>query len=254
MAPGPSAKNRVIMGYREVKVYDGAFPTREQILSGDPAAPPFPKESWLQHVHPGEFAVRYADFKAGLARNAQGEHVQSSEICRIFDNLEEARANSRQVSAQHWTVMCVLYDHTGTQLEKVSNSKEVGKFALSRYAAILFWGAVYTLGSMGFIWIAYRMTRVLLVRRNEPAPALNWTEWCAFAVVGILIAIAAWFLKLRYSSMKRVRKIRSQFSPEEMKYFEELNTLHGTSDPAERERFLKLMREYQDRVSRALKE
>ena len=75
------------MTHRDVKVYDAPFPTRDQILSGDPTAPPFPKESWLRHVQPGEFAVRYKDFKTGLARNPQGEQVQSSEICRIFDNF-----------------------------------------------------------------------------------------------------------------------------------------------------------------------
>jgi hypothetical protein len=242
------------MGYREVKIYDGEFPTHEQIVSGDPTAPPFPKESWLQHVHASEFAVRYKDFKTGLPRNPQGEHVQSSETCRIFDNLEEARTNSRQVSALHWTVMCVLYDCTGTQVERISNAKKVGKFALSRYAAILLWVAVYTLGGMAFLWIVYRLARVLLTRSYEPFPSLNWAKWCAVAMAGLIIAMMAWLLKLRYLSMKKARKIRSQFSPEEMKHFEELNTLHGTSDPAERERFLALMREYQDRVRRALRE
>jgi hypothetical protein len=242
------------MGYREVKIYDGAFPTHEQILSGDPTAPRFPKESWLEHVHAGEFAVRYKDFKTGLPRNPEGEHVQSLEICRIFDNLEEARTNSCQVSALHWTVLCILYDHTGTQLEGISNTRKVGKFALSRCAAILFWGAVYALGGMAFLWIVFRLAHALLPRSYEPASSLNWAEWCALAVAGLILAMLAWLLKLRYSSIKRVRKIRSKLSPEEMKYFEELNTLHGSSDPAERERFLKLMREYQDRVSRALQE
>jgi hypothetical protein len=38
-----------------------------------------------------------------------------------------------------------------------------------------------------------------------------------------------------------------------MKKFEELNVLHGTADPTERERFLKLMREYQQKAGEALK-
>jgi hypothetical protein len=82
---------------REVPVYDGDFPSYDQILAGDPTAV-FPKEIWLQQVQPGEFAVRYKDFKTGLARNPAGEHVNSSEICRIFSSLEEARADSREVA------------------------------------------------------------------------------------------------------------------------------------------------------------
>jgi hypothetical protein len=58
-------------------MFRGDFPTYEQILAGDPTAV-FPKEMWLQQVQPGEFAVRYKDFKTGLARNPAREHVQSS--------------------------------------------------------------------------------------------------------------------------------------------------------------------------------
>ena len=68
---------------REVRVYDGDFPSYERILAGDPTAV-FPKEIWLQQVQPGEFAVRYEDFKTSLARNPAAEHVSSIEICRIL--------------------------------------------------------------------------------------------------------------------------------------------------------------------------
>jgi hypothetical protein len=97
---------------REVRVYDGDFPTWQQMLAGGPGAA-FPKEVWLQHMQPGEFAVRYKDFKTGLARNPSGELAKSSEIFRIFDNLEEARADSRKVVNEHWVVRSFIYDHTG---------------------------------------------------------------------------------------------------------------------------------------------
>jgi len=64
------------VGAREVRVYDGDFPTFEQMLAGGSEAA-FPKEVWLQQVQPGEFAVRYKDFKTGLARSPAGKHVQS---------------------------------------------------------------------------------------------------------------------------------------------------------------------------------
>jgi len=41
---------------REVRVYDGDFPAWQQMLAGGPGAA-FPKEVWLQHMQPGEFAV-----------------------------------------------------------------------------------------------------------------------------------------------------------------------------------------------------
>jgi hypothetical protein len=156
------------MPYREVKVYDDPFPTHDQILSGDPTAPPFPKEAWLQKLNPGEFVVRYKDFKTGLARNPEGKQVQASEICRIFDNLVEARSNSLQVAQEHWAVRCFIYDHTGAQVDSVSNTRETVKFAANMYAAILLWVGLFTVAGMALIWGIYRVTLFLLAPRSEP--------------------------------------------------------------------------------------
>jgi hypothetical protein len=101
--------------------FEGDFPSYERILAENPTAV-FPKEIWLQQVQPGEFAVRCKDFKTGLARNPTGEHVNSSEICRIFSSLEEARADSREVVNDHWTVRCFIYDYTGAQAGAISNN------------------------------------------------------------------------------------------------------------------------------------
>jgi len=57
------------VGYREVKAFGSEFPTHDQILSGDLGSPPWPKEVWLQQTQPGEFAVRYEDFKTGSPRS-----------------------------------------------------------------------------------------------------------------------------------------------------------------------------------------
>jgi hypothetical protein len=241
------------MPYREVKVYDGPFPTYDQILSGDPTAPPFPKEVWQQELNRGEFAVRYEDFKTGRARSPQGKPVQGSEICRIFDNLAEARSNSVQVSKEHWTVRCFIYDHTGAQVDSVSNTRKTGKFAANMYAAILLWGGLFTVAGMTLIWGAYRATLFLLAPGSEPLRSLNWPGWVAFAAAGLAIAVLAWFMKLRRNAGRRVNKIRASFTKEEMKKFEQINTLHGTADPAERERFLELTREHQQKIRNALK-
>jgi hypothetical protein len=241
------------MVYREVKVYDGPFPTYEQILSGDPAAPPFPGEVWQQQVKQGEFAVRYKDFKTGLARNPQGAHVQGSEICRIFDNLAEARSNSLQVAKEHWTVRCFVYDHTGARVDSVSNTAQVNKFAARTYTAILLWGGLFTVAGMALIWGAYRVTLFLLAPGSEPIRSLNWLGWSAYAATGLAIAVLAWWMKLRRSAGRRINKIRAKLTKEEMKKFEEINTLFGTTDPDERERLLRLTRGYQQKIREALK-
>jgi len=149
------------MSMREVRVYDGNFPTMEQVLSGDPAAR-FPKEIWQAEVRPGEFAVRYKDFKTGLARSPSGVPVRSSEVCRIFT-----------------TFACML------------------------------------------------------------------------------LGILAWYMRIQFVAKRQVSTLRnrldSTLSAEEKRRFEELNTLFGLSDPAERQRFLKLAAEYQTKIREALK-
>ena len=241
------------MAYREVKVYDGPFATYDQIIIGDPAMPPAPEEIWLQQVKPGEFAVRYKDSKTGLARNPQGKPVNASEICRIFDNLAEASSDSLQVTKEHWTVRCFIYDHTGALVDSISNTVQVNKFAARMYPAILFWGVLFTIAGMALIWSIYRVTLSFLAPRSEPIHSLNWLGWSAFAATGLAIAVLAWWMKLRRSAGRRVNRVRASFTKEEMKKFEEINTLYGTADPVERERLRELMREYQQKIRDALK-
>ena len=241
------------MAYREVRIYDAPFPTHDQVISGDPAAPPFPREVWLEKVNPGEFAVRYKDFKTGLARNPQGEHVQASEICRIFDTLDEARSNSLEISKKHWTVRCFIYDHTGAQVDSVSNVRETSKFATNMYAAILFWGGLFTIAGMALIGGTYRMMLFLLAPGSQPIQSLNWLGWSGFAAAGLAIAVVAWSLKLRRRATRRVDRVRASFTKDEMEKYEKVNSLHGTADPNEREGLLKLTREYQEKIREALK-
>jgi hypothetical protein len=248
------------MGFREVRVYDRDFPTSDQIRAGDPNAV-FPKENWLPQVQPGEFAVRYKDFKTGLARNPEGKHVQFSEICRIFSNLEEARANSMEVANDHWTVRCFLYDHTGAEVATVSNNQKVNKYALVAFAGILLWIVFFAMVGMGFLWVVSRVMLVVV----GPSPAIGplltsfgWVGWMLYALAGVLFGIFAWFLRLRFNAKRSVTRMQtnlnSMLGPEERKRFEELNTLYGSADPAERERFLLLANEYQQKVRDALKE
>jgi hypothetical protein len=244
---------------REVRAYDRDFPTREQILAGDPGAG-FPKEVWLEQVQPGEFAVRYKDFKTGLARNPDGEHVQSSEICRIFSNLEEARADSRKVANEHWVVRCFIFDHTGARVGTISNNKEVSKLAAVMYARILLWIGFYTLAGMGVLWMVYKMSVLFLgpsLPVLQPRLMVGWLDWMNYAFAGLIVGMLVWYLRVRFIAKRTVsrmqRKLESAISPQEKKRFAELNAFYGSRDPAERERFLKLANEYQEKIREALK-
>ena len=243
---------------REVRVYGGDFPTWQQMLAGGPGAD-FPKEVWLQQVHPGEFAVRYKDFKTGLARNPSGVLARSSEICRIFENLEEARADSRKVVYEHWVVRCFIYDHTGNQVDTISNAKQLNKFALVMYGQVLLTGAFCALLGMALIWIIYRIW--LLISPSATAdqmhPPFSWLYWVSYAAAGLLFLALVIYLRFRWGihrTVSRMRtKLNSAISPEEKKRFEELNTLHLSRDPADRERFVKLANEYEEKIREALK-
>lgn len=240
------------MGYREVKACDGEFATREQILCGDPAAPQFPEETWLKHVGAEEFAVRYKDFKTGLPRSPKGELVgRSAEVCRIFDTFEEARAHSKETTEAHWPVLCFIYDRSGKLVASVSNQKQTIKYALATYAGILIWIAMPTALATCVLWLADQAIRVVLFPRYTGS--LGWAAWFALGFVGLAAAIGVWWLKLQLLANRHAKKIKSAIRPEERQRFEELNTLFGTSDPAERERFWRLTKELEARVQQALK-
>jgi hypothetical protein len=247
------------MGMREIRVYDGNFPAVERLLAGDPTVAP-PKEIWLSQVEPGEFAVRYKDFKTGQARNPAGKPVRSSEICRVFSGLEEARANSREVVNEHWIVRCFIYDHTGSQVGTISNNKEVNKFAAAAYVAILLWVGFFSVVGMGLMWMLWRGAMLLLgpfYASNQLLPSLGWLGWVAYAFAGLLVGSWFWYLRIRFIAGKRVgrlhAKLESVVSPEEKEHFEQLNTLHGSEDPNKRERFLELYHEYQNKLGEVLK-
>lgn len=244
---------------REVRVYDGDFPTPEQMLAGGPGAA-FAKEVWAQQMQPGEFAVRYKDFKTGLARNPAGELARSSEICRIFSSLEDARADSRKVVNDHWVVVCFIYDHTGAKVDTLSNTRKLNRYAAAIYAQILLGIAFCALGGMGLVWSIYKIW--LLFAPPSPSaqklPVFGWLYWASYAAAGLLLAALLVYLRFRWIIHRAVSrthaKLSSAISPEDQKRFQELNHLHHSRDPSERERFLKLANEYQEKIREALRE
>ena len=243
---------------REVRVYDGDFPTWQQTVA-DGTGAAFPKEIWLQQMRPGELAVRYKDFKTGIARNPSGRSGGSSEICRIFDNLEQARADSRQVVKQHWVVRCFIFDHTGAQVDTISNTRQLNKYASVVYGQALLAIAFCAFLGMSLIWIIYRIWLLIFppTSSTHVPSVFGWLYWVSYAAAGFLLAALVIFLRFRWrinQILSRMRtKIGSAISPEEKDRFAELNVLYLSRDPADRERFLKLASEYETKITEALK-
>jgi hypothetical protein len=244
------------MGMREVRVYDGDFPTHDQILSGDPDVK-FPKECWLTQIAPSEFAVRYKDFKTGRPRNPVGEHVTSSEICRVFGSLEEAREDSQKIVDQNWTVRCFIHDHRGSLTDTISNNKEVLKFAAWTYVGILVWGGGLVFAGMVLVWLFLRALILISGHQGDSGRFFSTYGWIVVVAGGLVVAIvgtAAYSLiaaSRKHSRMKR--NLDAFLSPEDKARFSEINTLHGSRDPAQRERFLRLAAEYRELVQKAVK-
>ena len=242
------------MDYREVPIYDCPFPSIEQALTGDPERPPFPKEVWLQQVQAGEFAVRYEDFKTATPPGTDGKRGRDSEKCRIFGDFESARVDCREVVRKHPAVICVVYDQSGAEVERIRNHNQLNKFTFAVVVGFLFWGTLYVVGGMAFLWVLYRLA-LFAVRlwspSLEPVHSLSWIGWAVFAAGGLLLSIAAWILRARFVVERRVRRIHSSFTQEEMKRFAPINDLRNTTDPVERQRILELYREYQQRVKAA---
>lgn len=243
---------------REVRVYGGDFPKIEDVLCGNPTVT-FPKEIWLAQVQPGEFAVRYKDFKTGRPRNPRGESAQSSEICRIFGSVDEARADSRKVSDENWVVLCLIYDHTGSLVETVLNTRRVSKFTAVAYAGIFFWIGIYTAMGMGLLWL---LSVVVLAAVNKFVTGhqvfvhFGLLEWTLYALAGLLLGIFILYSRIRLRGVRAVSRVQNKLNsmpPLERKRFEEVNTLYGSHDPEERKKFLKLAAEYREIINQALK-
>ena len=114
---------------------------------------------------------------------------------------------------------------------------------------------------MAVIWPLVNIAGFILgpfPRVQRLFPSLSWWGWVVYVFGGLMVGIGAWLLRIRFAAQRRVDKIHHHLdvviSPEEKERFAELETLHGSMDPAERERFLKLAAEYREKIRKVLKE
>jgi hypothetical protein len=238
------------MGFREVKVYDGEFPTYEQIISGDPTQPPFPKEIWLEQMRPGEFAVRFRDGKTGLPIEGDGKvHGRRSEATyRIYDNLAEVNLYALESTRDHMGIHCRIIDNSGTIITTISDRKGTAKFSVVLFGGILLWIAAMTLAGMAVVWLLWRSIIGVLFPRMQGAPALGWLGWTGIAIAGFALSLLGFYAKARIAARQRWKRVRASISPEEWTKYETLNELFGTADPEERKRFLALRKEFKEKV------
>jgi hypothetical protein len=241
------------VGYREVKLFDEPFPTWEQIYSGDPGCPPIPKESWRKHMQPGEFALHFKHFQTSRPIGAEGELLaQRNGYCRVFDSIEEANEHGSGVCQQHPVVVCVVYDSSGKLVKRIYNRKKVTWFAILMWIGILFWLGILTLAGLALVGSAYFVVAFLLGVKNPTNLTLPGYVWVIILMAALALGSYGYWKRVKWKAKRRIAKLQAAISPEEQKYFEQLNTLYGSADPAERKRFLTIGRELQEKVRRTL--
>ena len=112
---------------------------------------------------------------------------------------------------------------------------------------------------MGLIWIILKTSLFIIgspAAAQKLLPLSSWLDWVGYAASGFFLAVIVWLARMRMIARRKVsrmtRNLDSLLSPEDNRRFAELNILHGSKDPAERERFLKLASDYRAKVREAL--
>jgi hypothetical protein len=199
------------MGFREVKVYDGEFPTYEQIISGDPSQ-------------------------------------RSEAICRIYDNLAEANLYASESTRDRMGIDCRIIDHSGTIITTISDRKGSARSSAVLFGGILLWIAAMTLAGVTVVWLLWRSIISVLFPRVQAVPTLGWLGWTGIAIAGFSLSLLGFYAKAQIAARRRWKRVRAGISPDEWTKYEALNQLFGTADPEERKRFLALRKEFEGKV------
>jgi hypothetical protein len=241
------------VGYRQLKLFDEPFPTWDQMLSGDPGMPPFPKESWRKHVRNGEFALHFKHFQTGLFIGADGKHLaRQDEYCRLFDSAKEAEEHAKAVCHEHPAVTCVIYDSSGAFLKRIYNRKKLTRSAIQMWIGSFFWLGTLTLAGLALAAVLYFVVTFILGAQNPTRLNFPWYVWVSILTAAVALGLYGFWTGIKWKAKRRVAKLQAAISPEEREYFEQLNTLYGSAERAERERFLKIRQEFLEKARRTL--
>ena len=123
-----------------------------------------PGGSWNERMLPGEYAVHYSSFDAGVAP-----------FCTVLEGLDAAEAYAREQVVERPTLRCTIYDHhglIGAPLRSVEGSAYKAKSDLSpRFrrwvGSILFFGGMLLISldwstDFRLSWPAMIGTRMIL--------------------------------------------------------------------------------------------
>jgi len=93
---------------------------------------------------------------------------------------------------------CFIYDHTGAQVDAISNTKELNKFAARQYFSALLGIALCARVGMALIWIAYRIWLIVAPAASvDKPPVFGWLYWLSYAAVGLLlVALLVYLLSM----------------------------------------------------------
>lgn len=241
------------MSSRVVRVYDGEFPSIDEIRFCDPAnRTPWPKEVWAGQMQKHEVALFCVNFKStGPVLEETGRPgPQSEETCRIFSNVKDAESYARGIVQAHPSTVCILRSKDQREVKRVSNRRFNWKFAFASLIGIGYWVAFA--GGIGLTIILFVRGLVRGSAFIEWLQALSLWQWMALVASAVVLGFSALLLKMylsvRRKTTKFVRAINTSLSPEERARYHDLNALSVSSDPQDREKARQLSKEYSERI------
>jgi hypothetical protein len=184
------------MTSRVVRVYDGPFPSIEEMTFGDLAnRTPWPKEVWAGQMQEHEVALFCVNFKSTRpVREETGRPgPQSEETCRIFSSVEEAESYALGIVTAHASTVCILRSKDEQELKRISNRRFMRKFAFASLLGAGLWLAFAA--GIGFALIVLFRT---LVRGLgfQWILALSAWQWFALVAGAMLLGVVALAFKL----------------------------------------------------------
>jgi hypothetical protein len=239
------------MPMRAVKVYDGPFPSVEDMMFGDPATrAPVPNETWAEQMEASEIALFCVNFKSQTpVREEDGRPgPRSDQVCRVSSDIAELQRRAQEIVKLHPSIVCELRRKDGSTIQRVSNRRFLWRFASTTYLAIGVWLVALTAFGMGMIWVL----RAMVIRAGFAPFALSlkqWTAWLAGgAVLGILALISSMWFSVLWRTKRLHRRLDETLNPDEKLRYEEINRLSVSVDFEERRRGQKLSKEYYQRL------
>jgi hypothetical protein len=239
------------MPHREVKIYDRDFPATARMMVGDPTVKDdWPQEVWKAAVGKDEFAVVFRHFKTDnflMPDSRPGK--QGTELCLVFDNLDEARTYSRQLVKRSAYTICFIYKDNGDEVEQIRNNKALNQFGAASLVGILVWLMLLCAIGVGIIFAAYEFFLLMIDRPLPEIGSYRLWSWVLFCAAGLLCGLAA-YLGVQFLKVKsHIKAIHKKITREEWdRYGEELNKLQGSSNPEDHARYKALFDEMQRKL------